>query len=96
MLSLSFAEAVLQVLQAIPTQKWNATVAGEDYAHNNISHQFWSTKHASAIVDAVVRVISLLLPGQLNAFSAARYDTSHHIAPHDDRAYVPVQLDTGS
>ena len=33
--------------------------------------------------------------GQLNAFSAARYDTAHHIAPHDDRAYTPVRLDTG-
>ncbi|GAB4812976.1 hypothetical protein N2152v2_000022 [Parachlorella kessleri] len=89
------AEAVLQVLQAIPTAKWNPTTAGKDYAQNNISHQFWSTKHASAIIDAVVRVIGLLLPGQLNAFSAARYDASHHIAPHDDRAYTPVQLDTG-
>ena len=33
------AEAVLQALEAIPTGKWNATAAGEDYAHNNISHQ---------------------------------------------------------
>lgn len=48
------------------------------------------------MIDAVVRVVGLLLPGQLNAFSAARYDRTHHIAPHDDRAYTPVQLDTGT
>jgi Rps23 Pro-64 3,4-dihydroxylase Tpa1-like proline 4-hydroxylase len=35
------------------------------------------------------------VPDQFNAFSAARYETDHHIAPHDDRAYTPVQLDTG-
>lgn len=49
------AEAVLQVLQAIPDAKWNATAAGEDYTQNNIPHEFYSTKHASAIIDAVVR-----------------------------------------
>ncbi len=59
---------MLQVLQAIPNEKWNPTAAAEDYADNNISHQFWSTKHASAIIDAAVRIIGLLLPGQLNAF----------------------------
>lgn len=46
-------------------------------------------------LEALLRAFSLLAPEQFNAFSAARYETDHHIAPHDDRAYTPVQLDSG-
>lgn len=51
---------------------------------------------AAAQMPVQVRAITLLLPEQFHAFSAARYDRTHHIAPHDDRAYTPVQLDTGA
>lgn len=35
---------------------------------------------------------SLLQPGELHTFSAARYDGGNHIAPHDDRAYTQVGI----
>lgn len=35
--------------------------------------------------------------GRLNtAFSAAKYVESHHIEPHDDRAYADVRMEDGS
>ena len=74
--------------------------------HNNIAHRFWSIKGGapapssgggspSAALEALLRAFSLLLPDQFNAFSVARYERGHHIAPHDDRAYTPVMLDSG-
>ena len=53
------------------------------------SMQFWSVKGA-ADLQAVFRVLGLLLPESLNTFSAAKYCKQHHIAPHDDRAYTQV------
>lgn len=53
------------------------------------SHAFLSTKSAIGL-DAVARVLSLLAPGVLHVFSAAKYTRSHHIDRHDDRAYTPV------
>jgi hypothetical protein len=53
--------------------------------------QFWSVKGA-ANLQAVFRVLGLLLPESLNTFSAAKYSKQHHIAPHDDRAYTQVML----
>ncbi|PNH05048.1 hypothetical protein TSOC_008726 [Tetrabaena socialis] len=41
------------------------------------------------------RLFSLLRPGALCSFSAAKYCKSDHIAPHDDRAYTQVRLDSG-
>jgi hypothetical protein len=40
----------------------------------------------------IFRVFSLLVPGALHTFSAARYAPGHRIAPHDDRAYTRVRL----
>jgi hypothetical protein len=49
-----------------------------------------------ALADATrLRIFSLLLPEHYDAFSAARYERDHHIAPHDDRAYTQVRLDGG-
>ena len=87
------AEGILEIVASVPEAKWNETAASDDYTHNNISHSFKSTKgdgRGDLGVDAVCRLFSLLQPGALNAFSAARYMRSDHIAPHDDRAYTPV------
>lgn len=89
------ADALLHELEELPAGAWNATAARQDYAANNISHEFWSTKAAGPALEAAIRALTLLRPGQLHAFSAARYDARHHIAPHDDRAYTPVRMETG-
>lgn len=71
------------------------TAASDDYAHNNISHDFLSTKSAAGdegdILEAVFRVFTLLLPESLFTFSAAKYCRRGHIKPHDDRAYTQVR-----
>ena len=100
------AEGALRVLQALPPRAWNDTRAARDYANNNISHAFVSTKGASADGGAgggecedlakIFRAVSLLMPGALHTFSAARYTAGHHIEPHDDRAYTNVLMDDGS
>lgn len=64
------------------------TAADDDYTHNNISHDFLSTK--SQTLDAIFRVLTLLLPDALFTFSAAKYCKQGHIKPHDDRAYTQV------
>lgn len=64
------------------------TSADDDYTHNNISHEFLSTK--SQTLDAIFRVFTLLLPDSLFTFSAAKYCKAGHIKPHDDRAYTQV------
>ncbi|KAF5837246.1 hypothetical protein DUNSADRAFT_4637 [Dunaliella salina] len=73
---------------------WMPTEAEQDYSQNNISHSFKSTKRAKNL-EAVSRVLSLLLPESLHVFSAAKYTGSDHIAPHDDRAYTQVLLEDG-
>ena len=100
------AEGALRVLQALPPRAWNDTRAARDYANNNISHAFVSTKGASADGGAgggecedlakIFRAVSLLMLGALHTFSAARYTAGHHIEPHDDRAYTNVLMDDGS
>ncbi|GLI68866.1 hypothetical protein VaNZ11_013412 [Volvox africanus] len=88
------AEGILATVGAVSDEQWNDTSASTDYRQNNISHSFSSVKHARGL-DAVVRLFSLVRPGSLNAFSAARYCKTDHIAPHDDRAYTQVKLDSG-
>lgn len=88
------AEEALRILQGIGEQEWLPTEAADDAAANNIHHSFKSTKRGPGL-EALLRVFTLLLPDQLHALSAARYLRSDGIAPHDDRAYTPVQLDTG-
>ena len=98
------AEGALRILEGLPASRWNDTAAQEDYTHNNIAHRFWSVKAAAdgsggggaEALEALLRAFTLLVPDQFNAFSAARYERGHHIAPHDDRAYTPVRLDTGA
>ncbi|KAL6779062.1 hypothetical protein ACKKBF_B18935 [Auxenochlorella protothecoides x Auxenochlorella symbiontica] len=92
------AEAALACLEAIPPSAWNATAAAEDAGANNIDHEFWSTKSAPGTALAqLLRAFPLLSPRHdFTAFSAARYDARHHIAPHDDRAYTPVLCDDGA
>jgi hypothetical protein len=85
------ADGILSVLEQVPEKDWNITAAREDYTNNNIDHEFWSTKSARGL-DEVLRLFTALMPDQFSTFSAARYDQSHHIAPHDDRAYTEVGL----
>lgn len=87
------AELALEIVEAIPADHWLDTAADRDYTQNNISHSFSSTKRGSEKLQSLLRLFILLLPDQLNAFSAARYGAKDHIEPHDDRAYVPVQLE---
>jgi hypothetical protein len=47
---------------------------------------------AVRLLPQIFRALSLLLPGALHTFSAARYGPGHCIAPHDDRAYTRVRL----
>ncbi|KAL4418797.1 hypothetical protein ABPG77_010206 [Micractinium sp. CCAP 211/92] len=103
------AEGALRIMERLPPGWWKPTEAAEDYTHNNIAHAFLSVKGgagdansssgrgggADEQLQALLRAFTLLLPDQLNAFSAARYERGHHIAPHDDRAYTPVMMDTG-
>ncbi|GIL72735.1 hypothetical protein Vretimale_4446 [Volvox reticuliferus] len=88
------AEGILSTVGAVSDEQWNDTSANTDYRQNNISHSFSSVKHAKGL-DAVVRLFSLVRPGSLNSFSAAKYCKTDHIAPHDDRAYAQVKLDSG-
>lgn len=92
------AHAALSILESVPDSQWNATVAYEDRTSNDIAHQFWSLKAGGARspLAALLRVFPVLLPDEpYSTFSAARYDCSHHIDPHDDRAYTQVQRDDG-
>lgn len=74
--------------QTIPFLCLQVTAANDDYTHNNISHEFLSTK--SQALEAIFRVFTLLLPDSLFTFSAAKYCKAGHIKPHDDRAYTQV------
>lgn len=42
-------------------------------------------------IEEAVRALSLLLPGELHSFSAAKYLEGNHIDPHDDRSYTQVR-----
>lgn len=77
---------VLLLSLLIPVQ---LTAAGDDYAHNNIQHNFLSVKQHPQL-DSIFRIFTLLLPDSLFTFSAAKYCKQGHIAPHDDRAYTNV------
>lgn len=90
------AEEALRIVAAIPARLWVPTEAEHDAAANNIRHSFASTKRSGPGLDALFRVLTLLLPGQLHALSAARYAAADGIAPHDDRAFTPVQMDSGA
>ena len=59
-----------------------ATAASDDYAHNNIRHQFESVKQLPAL-QPIFRLLTLLLPDSLWTFSAAKYCRAGHIVPHD-------------
>lgn len=65
------------------------TAADDDYTHNNISHDFLSSK--SQTLESIFRVFTLLLPDSLFTFSAAKYCKEGHIKPHDDRAFTKVR-----
>ena len=82
------AEGIHQLLEQFSEADWNVTAANDDYTHNNIAHEFLSTK--SALLESVFRVFTLLLPDSLFTFSAAKYCRQGHIKPHDDRAYTQV------
>jgi hypothetical protein len=91
------AAGLLGLLRRVPPPAWRATEAARDYAANNISHAFDSTKRGGGDGEVdeqlakAFRVMSLLRPGELFTFSAARYAQGHHIEPHDDRAYTNVR-----
>ena len=66
------------------------TAAEESAAHNDIAHAFLSTTSFPNAA-AAARCLSGLLPGSRCVVSAGCYsESSHHIAPHDDRAYRTV------
>ncbi len=50
-----------------------------------------STKDGPGL-ERLLRAVAAVLPGELSSFSAARYGLSHHIVPHDDRAYTEATL----
>jgi hypothetical protein len=85
------ADGILSTLQQLPERVWNDTSAQQDYAHNNIDHSFMSVKTVPQL-EAAFRAFTLLLPDSLHTFSAARYTSRDHIAPHDDRAYTQVRV----
>ena len=87
------ADAVLTMLES--RDDWTTTEANENYSANNINHQFFSARQGGGL-DAVYQALALLRPGELNSFSAARYQTNHHIDPHDDRAYTQVKMEGGA
>lgn len=93
----NIAQGALEILQQVPEADWNATIADEDAALNNISHGFVSTRDPGAApgLEQLFRLFSLLLPEELNSFSVARYTHGHHIATHDDRAYTDVIMEDG-
>lgn len=68
-----------------------ASCAHVPYVH---VRRFLSMKHGEEL-EKVVRCINLLLPGELNTFSAAKYIEGHRITPHDDKAYTTCQLEDG-
>lgn len=75
---------------------WHQSSAKER-KHNNIEHEFRSIKAAPGTsLEAFLRVFSAIRPGELNAFSAGKYERSHMIAPHDDRAYTDCVMDDGT
>jgi hypothetical protein len=41
-------------------------------------------------MSALIRALSLLMPGELHSFSLGKYSTGNCIAAHDDRAYTEV------
>eukprot|EP00890_Picochlorum_soloecismus_P001335 jgi/Picsp_1/2201/NSC_05665-R1_prolyl 4-hydroxylase alpha subunit len=90
------AEEILDTVKGIPEGSWLKTEAEEDYARNDISHSFVSTKSGNGI-EMILRIFGLLYPDSLHVFSAARYSGSKgdHIDRHDDRAYVNVTMTTG-
>ena len=90
------AEEILHTVKGIPQSSWLKTEAVEDYARNDISHSFVSTKSGNGI-ESILRIFGLLYPDSLHVFSAARYSGSNrdHIDRHDDRAYVDVTMTTG-
>ena len=91
----AIAEEALRIVEGIPDSNWLPTEADQDYTHNNIEHSFVSTKQGPNL-EALLRVFTILLPEHLNVFSAAKYQRSDRIAPHDDKAYTPIQMeDTG-
>eukprot|EP01121_Diplochlamys_sp_Union-15-3_P022170 TRINITY_DN9360_c0_g1_i4.p1 TRINITY_DN9360_c0_g1~~TRINITY_DN9360_c0_g1_i4.p1 ORF type:complete len:224 (+),score=42.17 TRINITY_DN9360_c0_g1_i4:50-721(+) len=89
------AEGALQLLENVPSEDWVKTYSKENYQQNDIEHSFLSTKCGLGVPE-LCRVISILLPGELNTFSAAKYEKTHHIMPHDDRAYTDVLMEDGT
>jgi len=87
------ADEALRIVEAVPLGTWLPTAANNDPSQNNISHSFLSTMYGSEELHALLRVFSILIPDQLHVFSAAKYSARDHIAPHDDRAYVPIRLE---
>jgi len=88
------AEGILRLIESVPEKSWNDTSARTDYLQNNISHSFWSVKTTPEL-ESVFRLFSMVQPGELHTFSAAKYQKNHHIAPHDDRAYTNVRMENG-
>lgn len=86
------AEEALRILESIPSEKWLDTSADEDYSKNNIEHRFQSSKSGSSALEDLLRVFSVLLPDQLNVFSAAKYMCADGIDPHDDKAFTMVRM----
>lgn len=88
------AEGALQVVSSISDTDWVATEAQQDYAQNNIRHSFMSVKTAPGLGE-IQRLLLMLLSDRLHTFSAARYEATHHIEPHDDRQYSKVMMNDG-
>lgn len=89
------ANGALELLEGIPEGRWVVTEASQDYARNNISHEFLSIKQHEGL-ELLVRAVSMLQPGRPHTFSAAKYILGHKIAPHDDKMHHEVRMGSGS
>ncbi|KAI9033030.1 hypothetical protein DFJ74DRAFT_701192 [Hyaloraphidium curvatum] len=98
------ALALLDILEALPEERWRPTAAPDDPSRNNVSHRFSSVKHDGTIsaLSPAFKVLEFLAPpdpagdGEERmpcTLSAARYIGGDHIVPHDDRAFHDVLID---
>jgi hypothetical protein len=89
------ADGVRLVLENLPAKEWER--AGDDSGYDD------RVQHGFSIIDVerhevllgVARLLAGMLPGTLPNFSGARYNSSDHIAPHDDlvpESYTEAEL----
>ena len=89
------AQGAFDVVRRIKDAHWIRTDSAKDYASNNIEHAFYSCKSAPGL-EELLRIFVAWQPERLQSFSAAKYECTHHIEPHDDCAFTTVAMDDGT